>query len=89
MSKTIVITGAGNGETLQYQVGESVNDNNWIEYTSSFTIDENTTIFARLTDGVNVTDTETYTESKIDKTEPTITVESANVTAGSNSITII
>lgn len=69
-SKKITIGGTLTlGTTLQYQLDTTTG--NWINYTKPFEITKNnTTIYARITDGTNTSETATYKEIHIDITPP-------------------
>lgn len=73
-SKTVTITGKNESNTLYYQVGETVDETKWIEYTEPFTLEENTNIYAKLTDGKNMSDAKVFQENKIDTTKPELTL---------------
>jgi prepilin-type N-terminal cleavage/methylation domain-containing protein len=83
--KTITITGIANDAKLQYQLvknGESVNDDEWIDYSAPFTITENTNIYARLWDeeAKEMIEQSTFTVTTIDTTAPTLILGSPIVT---------
>ena len=79
-TRTITLSGNMDGETLEYQIGESVDETKWKPYSSPFTINENTNVYVRLTDGINVSDSETYNENRIDTTAPDLTLGEATAT---------
>ena len=101
---TISGTTEGNiDEELQYQVkynGETYNEQNdkdkWHTISSPTTIsidtmstkDNPTTIYVRLTDGVNIKSGIPYTETKIDTTNPELTLENVTLTTKSISVPI-
>ena len=85
-SKTYTIEGSAVGSKLQYQVGNEVNEEAWIDYEKEIVLTENANIYARLFDGENSSVTKTFSEGKIDNIKPTLTVSSTSKTT--NSITI-
>ena len=101
---TISGTTEGNiDEELQYQVkynGETYNEQNdkdkWHTISSPTTIsidtmstkDNPTTIYVRLTDGGNIKSGIPYTETKIDTTNPELTLENVTLTTKSISVPI-
>ena len=77
-SKTVTIKGSTSGATLEYKIvnGTTVKQD-WTTYTGEITIDwasnvnTPTYIYARLNDGVNISETSNFTITKIDITAPT------------------
>ena len=77
-SKTVTIKGSTSGATLEYKIvnGTTVKQD-WTTYTGEITIDWEsnvntpTYIYARLNDGVNISETSNFTITKIDVTSPT------------------
>ena len=92
-SKKVTIKGSTSGATLEYKIvnGTTVKQD-WTTYTGKITIDwasnvnTPTYIYARLNDGVNISETSNFTITKIDVTAPTLNVSNASITT--NSITI-
>ena len=77
-SKKVTIKGSTSGATLEYKIvnGTTIKQD-WTTYTGEITIDwasnvnTPTYIYARLNDGVNISETSNFTITKIDITAPT------------------
>ena len=61
--KIVTIAGSTEGASLQYQVGSTTGT--WLNYTAPFEINNNTTIYARFYDGINVSEPTSLTISTI------------------------
>ena len=86
-SKTVTIKGSTSGATLEYKIvnGTTVKQD-WTTYTGEITIDwasnvnTPTYIYARLNDGVNISETSNFTITKIDVTEPEASLSATTYT---------
>ena len=86
-SKTVTIKGSTSGATLEYKIvnGTTVKQD-WTAYTGEITIDwasnvnTPTYIYARLNDGVNISETSNFTITKIDVTEPEASLSATTYT---------
>lgn len=86
-SKTVTIKGSTSGATLEYKIvnGTTVKQD-WTTYTGEITIDWEsnvntpTYIYARLNDGVNISETSNFTITKIDVTEPEASLSATTYT---------
>ena len=95
-SKKVTIKGSTAGATLEYKVvsGTTVKTD-WTKYTSDITINwaANTTtptyIYARFNDSNNYSNEESFTITKVDTTEPTLSLSNASVTTNSITIPVI
>ena len=75
---TVAITTTAKDYAIQY----STNGKNWYKYTGTVIVKTNGTIYARLTDGINVGASASTKISNIDKTAPTIGSVTGSTTAG-------
>ena len=86
-SKKVTIKGSTSGATLEYKIvnGTTVKQD-WTTYTGEITIDwasnvnTPTYIYARLNDGVNISETSNFTITKIDVTEPEASLSATTYT---------
>lgn len=90
-SKTITVSGETLGSQLQYQLGGTSGTWTNISNGGTFNLTSNTTIYARLWDGVNSSKHATLTITTIDRTAPTCGSwggESTTWTNGNRTITV-